>query len=174
MNDGPIPAGAVCGRSPRRAPCRTRTDRRRGDHGVSFVELLVSIVLIGTAVISTVVGLRATIVASGVNDDRARMVAWLQHGVDAVHRTPYVSCTSGIPAVDAAYQGALDAVPVPAGWSGGSLQLTDIRFESVDSTRHVEQWTASCDPDRPAQLLSIEVASPGATMVETVGMVRDG
>lgn len=142
--------------------------------GFSFVELLVTIVLIGTTVVAMLVGLRATIVASDINEERAQLVSWLQQGVDAVHREAYVPCTSTSPDPASVYQGALAALPPPSGWSGGSLQLVEVRFASIDPARHVERWSTVCDPDRPSQLLTIRVTSPDGAMVETVPVIRDG
>lgn len=157
-----------------RVGTRTAVTRwRAAGDGFSFVELLVTIVLIGTVVIATLVGLRATIVANTVNDDRAHMDAWLQEGVDTLHRAGFVSCSSGMAAVTSAYQTTLDGVSAPTGWAGGSLQLTDVKFASVDPARHVELWGTSCDTERPSQLLTVRVTAPDG-MSEIVRMVRDG
>ena len=67
-------------------------DRRR-DRGTTFVEILVSIVLLGTAVGATLTALRTTIVSSERDDGQAEAQAWLLAAEErASHRTPYYSC----------------------------------------------------------------------------------
>ncbi len=62
---------------------------RRRDRGTTFVEILVSIVLLGTAVGGTLTALRTTIVSS---ERRRRSVTkasvWLRAAEEALHRTP--------------------------------------------------------------------------------------
>ena len=68
--------------SPSQAPARR-------DAGFSYIEILVSIVLVGSVVVATLISLRATIVANQVGDDRSRLMVWMQNGVEAVQRHPY-------------------------------------------------------------------------------------
>jgi hypothetical protein len=65
----------------------------RSDSGMSFIEVLVSIVLLGTAVVGILVALRAATHASIVDADHSKAIAWLQAGSDAIYEAPRESCT---------------------------------------------------------------------------------
>ncbi len=73
---------------------RTRPlHERRRDRGTTFVEILVSIVLLGTAVGGTLTALRTTIVSSKVDGDVTKASVWLREAEEALHRTAYKQCS---------------------------------------------------------------------------------
>jgi type II secretory pathway pseudopilin PulG len=74
--------------------------RRDRDRGQTFVEILVSIVLLGTVVSGTLTALRATIVSSRVDANQAKANAWLFAAEDALYRATYYSCADPGPGVD--------------------------------------------------------------------------
>lgn len=162
------PAGVAAAWGVDRRPVRRIA---RPDSGFGFVEVLVSIVLIGTVVIATLVALRVTIAASQVSDDRSRLLLWLNEGAEAVHRAPFKPCASGVSDVKNTYQVVLDAVPVPAGFSGGTLLLDDPEFLSIHPSTFVERWGAVCDPDRRAHRLTMRATTPDGSTTSVLEVV---
>jgi hypothetical protein len=71
-------------------------DARRRDRGTTFVEILVSIVLLGTAVGGTLTALRTTIASTERDDGVTKAGAWLHEAEEAIHRTPYLKCTDPV------------------------------------------------------------------------------
>ncbi|MEY2957863.1 MAG: hypothetical protein RLZZ01_431, partial [Actinomycetota bacterium] len=80
-----------------------RTDARLTpgrDLGVSFIELLVAIVLLGTAGVAVLVSMSAAAVGARTSDEIADVQALLAEALVAVadadsDRVPYVACNSG-------------------------------------------------------------------------------
>ena len=87
--------------------------RRRRDRGTSFVEVLVAIVLLGTAVGGTLTALRTTIVSSQRDEDQTNAHTWLLAVEDALYRAPYYSCADAGPGVDG----------LPEGWTRATSGL---------------------------------------------------
>ena len=145
---------------------------RRAD-GFSYVEILVSIVLVGSVVIATLVSLRATIVANEVGDQRSQLLLWMQNGVEAVQRHPYEPCTSGVAGVAAAYDSAVAAVVPPDGMGGGSLTVDGVEFLSIEPVTHVERWGTQCDTGRGVQLVTMRAIAPDASQTITLEVIVD-
>ncbi|HWM18208.1 MAG TPA: prepilin-type N-terminal cleavage/methylation domain-containing protein, partial [Ilumatobacteraceae bacterium] len=67
--------------------------RRQRDRGSTFVEVLVALVLLGTAVGGTLTALRTTIISSRLDENQTKAHAWLLAVEDALYRAPYHSCS---------------------------------------------------------------------------------
>jgi Tfp pilus assembly protein PilV len=124
----------------------------RRDRGVTFIELLVAIVLLGTTVVAVLAAVRATVTASNIDTDHAKAYAWLQAASDAVYNVDRRPCAitalpiddadqanewtgnKGSPSVNAPgtvwtdYKAAVNAVPHPAGWTTATIRITSIEF----------------------------------------------
>lgn len=92
----------------------------RRDRGATFIEMLVSIVLLGTAGIATLTATAAALRGARVHADVAAAQNWLATAGDALAHVPaesddnYVACdgtAAGDAAILAAYQDVIDAVP---------------------------------------------------------------
>ena len=92
---------------------RTSTHRHGAgprDLGATFIEMLVSIVLLGTVVVGSLTALRATIIATEIDADHANAYTWLQSAADAIDDAAYVGCdTASNNTIVAAYQAAANA-----------------------------------------------------------------
>jgi type II secretory pathway pseudopilin PulG len=126
--------------------------RPRRDSGVTFIELLVAVILLGTSVVAVLTAVRATVTASSIDTDHARAFEWLQAASDAVYKADRVPCAKTALAVANAnapsdwtsnkgsasvpssgtvwteYQTKVNAVPPPVGWAGGKIAITAIEF----------------------------------------------
>jgi type II secretory pathway pseudopilin PulG len=99
----------------------------RRDHGATLVEMLISIMLLGTVGVAVLAAMSAAIVAARTNDELATVQSRLAQAVDAVSDTepeqiPYVDCADGPPRP--AYQAALDAQFAPP----GSVEVLNVEF----------------------------------------------
>lgn len=110
--------------------------RPRRDGGVSLIELLVSVVLIGTVMIALLATLRVTIVGARVHDAVSQNQRLLAEAADVMTDTepeqvPYVNCNSN---PVASYQSAIDALFPPAGTITISVSYWDENTGQFGST----------------------------------------
>src|SRR5262245_42570993 len=101
----------------------------RVDSGVTFIELLVAIVLIGTAVVGMAAAVRATVIGSRLERDHSRAQVWLQSSMETLDALPRVGCDPvGTPPVTpdvrGSYENSIRAVAsaIP-GWNA-NVQLS--------------------------------------------------
>jgi type II secretory pathway pseudopilin PulG len=152
------------------------TTRPAHDAGTSFVELLVAIVLLGTIVVATLAGLRASIVGTNVDENSARAHAWLQAAGDELHLATYLACDSNTTAtIEAAYQTAVDLAAPPNEWVSGTVSIVSVEFLSgpVGSST----WGTTCasgDPLNPlySQLVTIRVTDPVGAFSREVAVIK--
>lgn len=197
-----------------------RREELSGDNGSTFVELLVSIVLLGMAVVATLVALQASVTASRIDADHARAFAWLQAASDKVFEEQRVSCTktsvsptsaassasdwstnkgtgvAGDPEIAGTvwyeYKDAVASAPAPAGWSGGTIEVTAIEFlGKPNPAATFFEWGAGycfegVQPDANgdgapedyrtspllSQKVSLRVTSPNGRIVKTFETVK--
>jgi hypothetical protein len=160
--------------------------KRVRDGGVTYVEVLVCIVLLGTVVLATLAASQAAIIGGRVERDHARAHEWLQSAISRLEAVPRAACSTDIadaePSIRQYYQDELQAPAVvpPPGWSAADLTvLSPVRF--WDGAQY---WSPS-EPGAPLncateydggghllQLLTIQVADPDGDIIETVEVVK--
>lgn len=121
--------------------------RSRSDLGSTFIELLVSIVLLGTVVVGVLVALQASIVASTTDADHARAYVLLHEASDAVFVSSRMSCVGNTEAqLVAHYESAFSGLTSPQGWESVSPVVTNIEFlNAADSSgATVYSWGPLC------------------------------
>ena len=141
--------------------------------------MLVSVVLLGTAVGGTLTALRTTIISGRSDDDQVAARTLLLAAEDALQRTTYYSCAD--PGMDEGdirieYEGAIDDVPRPDGWGPETVQISLLQFWQK-SSEGVEIFDAACPTDPShirlsAQLIDIYVLSPGGAVGKTIQVVK--
>lgn len=163
-----------------KAEDRKEQDRSRSDRGMSFVEVLVAIVLLGTAVIATLTAVRASVIGTTIERDHSKAQQWLQSSVGVIEAYDFADCStvtlSGA-AIESAYQSAIDdpvsGAKTPYGFDDGQI---DVAIPEVwDGTRYVDfgSQTQCLDDDLlRQQLVTIEVQSPDGRIIESVQMVK--
>lgn len=126
----------------RRSPHRSRQDA-----GATFIELLVSIVLLGTAVVAVLVALQASTVASTTDAEHARAFVYLHEASDAVFLTSRMSCLGATQAdlIDH-YDDAFVGLTKPQGWDSVTPVITKIEFLNASdaSGATVYTWGPLC------------------------------
>lgn len=157
---------------------------RAPDRGTTFVELLVAIVLIGTAVVAILAALRTTIIGTVVERDHARAQQWLQAAVGAVGEADYVPCDDPGTFANAQlhmrndYSGAIaDTTEPPPGWSDSQLVIV-APIKVWDGNTYWDPADTS-DPDDcfqaegfSLQLITIQVTDPDGKLLESVQVVK--
>ena len=158
----------------------------RGDRGVSFVELLVAVVLLGTVVIGVLAALRTTIIATTVERDHSKTQQWLQSAVGVVQAAVFEDCTATttaeVPAayntIRTSYENTIRASATRPEGFDPPAQISVLGIDVWNGTTYAPFTTqAECldNNDLRQQLVSISASNPDGTIVETVEVVkRDG
>jgi hypothetical protein len=155
----------------------------RRDSGTTLVEILVSIVLIGTAVVSTLGALRISVIGGTIHRDHANAHAWLQSASDVLYAAEKEDCDTsladgGRSAIIATYQPVVDAVANPEGWKNTQIRIVDLEFwnaTDTDGDGIVEYRFGSVCQDSinlALQRITLEVRSPDGRIIEEVELVK--
>jgi hypothetical protein len=149
-------------------------DPSRRDAGLSFIEVLVAIVLLGTALIGVLTAVRATIIGSRVERDHSMAHQWLQSASEVVRGTPRLGCDVMSEAdIRAAYETTIrEEAPAPAGWNDPTLIeiIEPIRF--WDGQNYLNPPACFETQERYLQLINLQVSNPDGDIVETVQVVK--
>jgi hypothetical protein len=150
----------------------------RRDTGVTFVELLVAIVLIGTVVVAVLAGVRATIIGTTLDRDHSNAHAWLQSATDLLYGHPRHDCghsTDTAPqqavtkaAIIADYQSVAQSVPNAEGWPATNITVTDVQYWDG----HSYQSTCYDDFAINLQLIKMQVRDANGRILEDVEVVK--
>lgn len=160
-----------------------KASAHRRDSGVTLVEILVSIVLIGTAVVATLGAFQISILGGAVHRDHANAHAWLQSASDVLYASEKQDCDisqadGGRSVIIDAYQPVVDAVANPQGWSNSQIQIVDLEFWNATDTDNdgiVEyRFGAACQDsiNLALQRVTLEVRSPDGRIIEQVELVK--
>jgi Tfp pilus assembly protein PilV len=167
--------------------------RAHRDRGNSFIEVLVSLVLMGTTVIGVLVAIRATTTATLIDNDHAAAMTWLQAAADEIYNAPRVACYSGVTptasatAARVSYDTAAQSATRPTSWLSGTIEVTDVAFIGRASSADPYSWSPSfclesspgscpspglyCNSPQTAQRVTIRVTSPTG-LVKTLDTVK--
>lgn len=167
----------VEGSEPKRVPAGRR------DSGTTLVEILVSIVLIGTAVVATLGALRISVIGGTIHRDHANAHAWLQSASDVLYASEREDCDTslgdgGKSMIIGTYQPVVDAVANPEGWVNTQIKVVDLEFwnaTDTDSDGIVEYRFGSVCQDSinlALQRVTLEVRSPDGRIIEQVELVK--
>jgi prepilin-type N-terminal cleavage/methylation domain-containing protein len=152
------------------------------DRGLSLIEVLIAIVLMGTVVVAVVGLLQVTISASGTDRDHSNAHAWLQSAADVLYARELQSCApDGALATNkadiaAAYEATLKQTENPEDWPDANIRIYDLQFWHVNMdpvTKLTEEgWGLLCDTaDTDLQRIGIEVRSTTGEIVEQVEVI---
>jgi type II secretory pathway pseudopilin PulG len=148
------------------------------DSGMSMVEIVVSILLLGTSGVSMLDALQATVHASKYERDHSRAQVWLQSAIEELQAAERQGCDQGEETVRAAYLAVVrDNVVNPPGWSDSQLTIQK-PVKVWDGERYWDPYdTASpgqCFDNQGfrLQLITIVVTSPDGEVIEQVSVVK--
>lgn len=179
--DRPYPGGED--RDPRSSPRdASRPVESTRDGGVSLIEVLISIVLIGLVIGATLSTLQVTILASGNDRDHSNAHAWLQTAADVLYARPLEPCgpadaiATNKDAIISTYEATLQQTQNPEDWPDTNIEIYDLQFWHINIdpvTKFTEEgWGDLCDTsDTNLQRIGIEVRSAGGEIVERVEVI---
>jgi prepilin-type N-terminal cleavage/methylation domain-containing protein len=157
------------------SPC-TATPERRRDRGVSLIEILIAIVILGVVGSAVLTGLRTTIIGTSVARDHGRAHQWLQSATEVlVNDVPWEDCdpadSAGSAAtLQASYQTQLQAhtAIVPAQWQDFQIVVPEL----VEFAGESGAYGAACLDTEDRQRVTIQVRAPNYKIIETVEVVK--
>ena len=150
----------------------SRRDRRPHlDSGLSLVEILVAVVLIGVAGVATLGAMAATARGSAVNKSATSGVLWLQSAEDFLATAPFSACVVGNETqvgVDYLNQlASASAPPSSQGWAQSQLTLVQpVLFWNGS------QFTTTCNTTYQIQQVTLKVKDPSSAFSSTIVMVK--
>lgn len=157
--------------------------RRAHDSGVTLVEILATIVLLGLAVTAILAAVRTTTLASGIDEDHATAFTWLQAASDEIYRAPRQPCdTNTQAAIKTAYSSSVNAAPRPEVWltnPSALIAVTNVQFLGKPNADAEYEWGDSycleggayASAPQYTQRVTIQVTTPKG-LVKTLQMVK--
>lgn len=148
------------------------SDRSRRDAGLSFLEVLIAVMLLGVGVVAMLSTLDLVVKTTAAERKSANAQAWLQSAVDTLYRYERIDCTDFTrQQIEEAYQLVVESAQDPQGWSG--------RGGTIEVVSPVLYWDGSVyqdvcydDQNINLQLIEIRVANPDGRIVEQVQVVK--
>lgn len=157
--------------------CTPERERVRKDGGYTLVEMLVSIVLMGTIVLAIMGGMWAVVRASAQNDQRAKIGAVLGAAGDGISNYRYIAC----PEVDQGYEEFGQKAAASVGWPLSSVAIIDYQYWNPDTGTWDDNNSiqgSDCNPNvglttsKTLQKLTIRATSPGGDYSATIDIVK--
>jgi Tfp pilus assembly protein PilV len=137
---------------------------RRDEAGTTLVEVLMTVAILGIAVVAIVAGMGTSIIGTDHHRKQAQAQTVLLSAADAVKSqtvNPYQAC-----ATTTSYA-AGGGVSLPAGWTPSAVTVRSVTYWNGSA------FASSCAaPDSKLQLIEIEVASPDGRATESVAIVK--
>jgi len=167
----------------RYGPHPTNLQRRHGpDRGSTLIEVIITIVIIGSVVAGTMASLQASVIASTRHRDHSNAHGWLQSASDVLYASPKENCNPALPsngeaATRAKYDDVIKVVTNPQGWADWQIKVVaPVLFwnaANIDADPDIEYFFGSaCNSSLSLQLVRLEVRSPKGTIIETVEIVK--
>ncbi len=155
------------------------------DLGITFIELLISIVLLGTVIAGTLTTLSVTINASATDRDHANAHAWLQTGADMLYARDLITCgtrdpgdpVNDIALIAAEYEATVQQTENPEGWPDANIEVIALEWWSIDVINGIgtEAWGTKCDtPETDLQKIELRVTAEDGRIVEEVEVIIGG
>lgn len=152
------------------------TPGRQPDSGLSLVEILVSVVLLGTVGVALLASLQATILGSRVGRDHAQAHEWLQSATEVlVNDVAWADCDDTDSAGSSTslqnfYETELRAKStiIPPGWAPARLVVPiGVEFAGASGA-----YGSTCLATEDRQRITIQVQNPDGDIIERVEVVK--
>lgn len=149
----------------------------RRDRGYTLVEIVISIALMGTIVMSIMGGMWAVVRVARQNDDRAKVQAVLGSAADRIGNYQYVPC----PEDANSYQVIGEAAAAAVGWEASTVQIVDYQFWDPDTGSWAEtnsiqgtecNQSVGLTTSKTLQKLTVEVTSPAGSYSTSLDVVK--
>jgi Tfp pilus assembly protein PilX len=145
----------------------------RRDRGATFVELLVSIVLLGTVVVGVLTAVRASVIGSKLERDHAKAHQWLQSASENVRATQRWGCDTYTEAqIRTHYQDIIRAAADnPSGWPDDRIVVVGpIKF--WDGEDYYPPPSCFDNAGTYLQLIEVQVTNADGDIIESVQVVK--
>ncbi|WP_133867662.1 type IV pilus modification PilV family protein [Ilumatobacter fluminis] len=140
------------------------------DPGVTFIEILVAIVLIGTVIVGILAAMRTSIVVSANAQEAAKVETALLNASDRVSRAP-LKCAAG--GYDPFVQAAI------ATWEGEGSAVATVTHLSYDADGGAfapSSWIAGACPTDPTaqrvQRVEITITGPDGRVTRSIEVIK--
>lgn len=148
-------------RSRRGAPgASERPWRSQVDDGFSFVEVVVTIVLVGLVVVPLLAAVRASIRASTVAESAASVETLLVNAVDRVNRADVTDCD---------YSSEVSAAVETYGWPASAATVVP-RYLQDDGSWSDDRGDLDCEDQ--VRLITITITDPESGLARTLEVVK--
>jgi type II secretory pathway pseudopilin PulG len=146
-------------------------DRRRGDDGITLIEIVITISLLGLVVVPILVAVTTSIKSSRVSESAAQVETLLVNAVDRVNRAPYEG------AYKCVLTGAVQAAAEAAGWPASSATVGHEYLDKIDGTWKTDSTFGTACPNGVwylgiVQRITITVTSPDGGVSRSLQVVR--
>jgi type II secretory pathway pseudopilin PulG len=155
------------------------SNRRRADAGLSFIEVLIAVVLLGLAVVGVMPSFTAQVRGSALQDRFSGARRWIVSAGDYAVSTglPRVPCATPTQYEAAIRTGA--AANRPAGWANSQLTLAaqdaaQAPIQYWNGTAFTNTCAETATNPLKLQQISLRVVSPDGTVVEYLQVVKSG
>ena len=155
-------------------------DDQGTDAGFSLIEILISIAIMGIAMVAVLGALATQVKGAGLHRDESNAGSVVASAAEQVQAVTYAACTASTSPL-ASYQTAARQAALPSDW-----QTKGLNAASAISVTGITYWngssfSTSCvvDPTDTAgllqiQLVSLRAAGPGAGAAETLDVIKRG
>ena len=149
---------------------------RGPDSGLSLIEILVSVALVGTVGVALLASLQVTILSSRVARDHAQAHEWLQSSTEIlVNDIPWSDCddtdsAGSATALQNSYQTELrlKSTIIPPGWDPARLVVPKcVEFAGASGA-----YGSTCLATEHRQRITIQVQNPDGDIIEEVEVVK--
>ena len=110
---------------------------------MSLIEILISIVLLGTGAAATLVTLRTSTHSSAIDKNLATTYEYLQNVSDEIYEADRLPCYQGLATIKAAYDTAAKKAAAPVGWTK-TATVTNVEFLGRALPDDPFSWGAFC------------------------------
>jgi hypothetical protein len=148
---------------------RPRRSGARRDEGVTFLEILVAIVLLGTVVVGILAAMRTGVLASSTAQEAAKVETALLNASDRVSRAPLRCAPDGYVAyVEAAI----------AGWDGegeASVSVSHLQYDSTAGAFADADWVPGPCPgvgQSQVQRVTIVITGPNREVTRSMDVIK--
>jgi type II secretory pathway pseudopilin PulG len=135
------------------------------EEGVTLVEILVTVMILGVAFVTLVGGMSSAMIASDIHRKEATAGAALRSYAEAIKGAGYTNC-----ATPATYAPASVGYVQPAASTAG---VTSVEYWQVDSSDpNTGSFNGTCTTDQGLQRISVQVTTSDGRATESVQILK--
>lgn len=147
------------------AAVSARLNRLRAEEGVTLIELLVTIAILGTAFVTLVGGMTTAVIASDIHRKEATAGAAVRSYAEDVKAATYVSCATA-----SSYAPAAVSYSAPTSFTAS---VTGVAYwVPSPSDPNTGSFATTCSTDRGVQRLTLQVVSADQRATELVTVLK--